>query len=511
MRDGRLTRFTVHEGLPDNSLSRLLDDGRGRLWLSTNRGVVVVARSEIAEMLAGTRRRLTPVNLGTERGVPEANFGSPAGFADRLGQMWFGTIEGIVRIDASRFPFNPLAPAVRVDGVLADDRPLPLAPVVLIPAGTGRVRLDFSAMALRYPERMQFRFRVEGIDREWVDVGEQRFATFTPGSPGQHRFLLQARNEDGVWNSTPIVLELKVLPAWWQTGTTRLVAIVAVLLLAGGLYRLRVGALERRLDARVRTLEEQRRAEEQTATLRRQIEHVSRVTLAGELAAGLAHEVNQPLTAIVADAEAAQHLVETGDSTSPDLAEILGDIAQQGMRASEVVDGMRDFLRPGHPEMRAVDVSQLVRDMRALVRRELEDHGVQVRLHLSESLPMVLGRRVQLGQVVVNLLMNASEALAAKDGVRIVEVRTHVVGDRVEILVADNGPGLQPEVADRIFEPFVSSKPQGMGMGLAICRSIADAHRGRLTATARPEGGLVVVLSLPADDTPTVTPPPAPA
>ena len=126
LRNGRMTRLTVTEGLPDNGLSRLLDDGRGRLWLSTNRGVAVLSRAEIAEVLAGTRRVLTPVVLGAERGVQEANFGMPAGFADQSGRLWFGTIDGVVRIDASRFPFNRLAPRVRVDGVFADERPLPL-------------------------------------------------------------------------------------------------------------------------------------------------------------------------------------------------------------------------------------------------------------------------------------------------------------------------------------------------------------------------------------------------
>ena len=498
LRAGKITRLTMHEGLPDNALSRVLDDRQGRLWIATNRGLAVLQRSEVAELLAGRRRTLTPVVMGPERGVPEANFGMPAGFADARGRLWFGTIDGVVRVDASRFPFNRQAPVVRLDSVLADDTPLPLAPIVDIPAGTARVQLNFGARAVRYPERMRFRFRIDGIDRDWVDVGARRFATFTPSEPGPHRFLLQARNEDGVWNTTPIVVQLVVLPSWSQTRLARFVGLASVVMLAFGLYRRHVHALEVRHAERVRVLEDRRRAEEQAAALRAQLEHVSRLALAGELTASLAHEVNQPLQAIVANAEAGQHMVEAGRASDAEFDEVLQDIVAQGLRASEVVGGLREFLRAGHPEMRSVDLSQLVHDMLPLLRREFEDHRVEVQVALADTPPAVEGRRVQLGQVVVNLLMNACEALAQVDGPRRVAIATRVVGDRVEVVVADNGPGLQPEIAERLFEPFVSTKPQGMGMGLAICRSITEAHRGRLTAGASATGGLTMVMSLPA-------------
>ena len=498
LQNGRLTRVTMRQGLPDNGLSRILDDRRGRLWLSTNRGTAVVHRAEFAEVLAGTRRALSPVVLGAERGVPEANFGMPAGFADQQGRLWFGTIDGVVRIDANRFPFNRLAPRVRIDSVLADERPLPLGGVVQIPAGTARVRLNFGAMALRYPERLRFRYRIAGIDHDWVDVGTQRFATFTPAAPGSHQFLLQARNEDGVWSPSPVAVELAVLPAWWQMPGVRLATVVTVCLIVVGLYRRRVHALEVRHRERVQALEDRRRIEEQASALRTQLEHVSRLALAGELTASLAHEVKQPLQAIVANAEVGQHMVAMGRAASDDLGEVLHDIVAQGMRASEVIGELREFLRNDHPEMSPVDLSQLVHDMLPLLRREFEDHGVQVRVILDAAAPPVEGRRVQLGQVVVNLLMNACEALALVDGPRKLAVITRVVADRVEVAVSDNGPGLQPEIADRLFEPFVTTKPKGMGMGLAICRSIVDAHRGRLTAVASPAGGVAVVMSLPA-------------
>jgi signal transduction histidine kinase/ligand-binding sensor domain-containing protein len=497
-RAGRVLRVTVDEGLPDNSLSRVLDDGRGRLWLATNRGVAVLDRAEVDQLASGARRSLTPVVFGAERGMSEANFGLPAGFAAPDGALWFGTIEGAVRIEAARFPFNAEPPAIRVDSIQADERVLPMGQLIQIPGDTARVRLNFSATGLLYPERMRFRFRIDGIDKDWVDVGSQRTATFTPAAPGRHRFLLEARNEDGVWSRQPLVVDLEVMPSWWQRGTTRLAGIAGMTLLALAFYRYRVAVIEQHHGERVRRLEEHRRSEEQATALRSQLEHVSRVALAGELAASLAHEVNQPLTAIVANAEAGQHLLAAGTAHHAELGEVLHDIVAQGMRASEVISGLRDFLRTGHPDPRPVDLSELVRDMLPLVRREFEDSGVRLDLSLAPRLPLVEGRRVQLGQVVVNLLVNACEVLAQAGGTRIVSIETRAREDRVEIIVQDNGPGLAAEVRDRLFDPFVTTKPAGMGMGLAICRSIADAHRGRLTAESRPEGGLRMTLSLPA-------------
>jgi C4-dicarboxylate-specific signal transduction histidine kinase len=136
--------------------------------------------------------------------------------------------------------------------------------------------------------------------------------------------------------------------------------------------------------------------------------------------------------------------------------------------------------------------------MLPLVRRELQDHGVTVELALEERLPPAQGSRVQLGQIVVNLIMNACEALVEQPGERRVTVATRTRGDRVELGVEDNGPGLSASVASRLFEPFVTTKPEGLGMGLAICRSIAESHGGRLSAETPLTGGFRMVLSLPA-------------
>ena len=502
LRDGRVSRITAQQGLPDNALSRLIDDGRGRIWISTNRGLAMAERDDLTAVANGDKPVFHPVLLGSERGVAEANFGSPAGFADDRGWLWFGTIEGVASLDAARFPFNPDPPVVRLESVSADDLPLPLGPTVAVPAGTGRVQLAFTTTALLYPERIRFRFRVEGVDPDWVDIGTRRFASWVPAGPGRRRFMVEARNEDGVWSATPAVVELDVRPAWWQRSAVRFLGLIAIVAAVAGAFRRRLRAVERRHAERVRVLEERRRA----AELRTQLEHVARVALAGELATGLAHEVNQPLTAIVSNAQAARRFLTRYLAQPAELEEVLADIAAQGLRASEVVQGLRGFLRGGAGAAARLDLSALVREMLPLVRRELEENHVELELALADGLAPVEGIRVQLGQIVVNLVVNACEALAQVHGPRRLSITTREQEAWVELAVRDSGPGISPEVEARLFQPFVTTKPGGMGMGLAICRSIAENHGGRLSAEAPPDGGVRIILALPAVTAVEVTP-----
>jgi signal transduction histidine kinase/streptogramin lyase len=498
LREGHVARITVAHGLPDNSISRILDDGRGRLWVSTNRGIAVAARADLEAVADGRARSVQPVVLGTERGVPEANFGSPAGFADADGHLWFGTIDGAVRLDAGAFPFNATPPAVRIEEVRAGDLAVPLGPEVRVPPLSARLRVSYAALNLLYPEQMRFRFRIDGVDADWVDAGAERSVDWSPPAPGRYRFLVEARNEDGLWSSAPAGVVLDVRPAWWQTTAFRLGAGAAGALLALAVLRRRIGAIERRHAERLGALEERRQADERVASLRLQLERSSRAALAGELAAGLAHEVRQPIGAMVNNAEAGRRNLARYLARPEELEQIFRDIVADGMRASEVVQGLRGFLGSGGGEAAPVDLSVIVREMLPLVRRELEDNRVEVDLDLAEELPPVEGARVQLGQVVVNLVVNACEALSRQNGPRRIAIATGQEDGRVELSVRDNGPGLDLSVAERVFEPFVTTKPDGLGVGLAISRSIAERHGGHLRATSPPEGGLVMALSLPA-------------
>ncbi|MEZ5317821.1 MAG: two-component regulator propeller domain-containing protein [Vicinamibacterales bacterium] len=499
LRAGRVARLTVDQGLPDNAISRLLVDRSGRLWISTNRGIAIVDRDRLEAVADGRERSLSPVVLGVDRGVPEANFGSPAGFADANGRLWFGTIDGVVVLDATRFPEDTTPLPAHIEAVRADDRALALDPVVRVPPLTARVRVAFTAFDLHHAEQVRFRFRFEGSDPDWIDAGGARYVDWTPPSPGRYRFLVEARNRDGVWSRSPTSLVIDVLPAWWQTTLARAAAVLGLLLVGTIVVRRRLSAIEGRHAARVRALEDQRRAEERLVSMRAQLERVSRAALAGELTASIAHEVGQPVGAIVNNAEAGRRHLDEYLRRPDDLRHLLGDIVDDAMRASEVIKGLRGFLQPRGADAAPIDLSDVVEEALPLVRREIQDHHALVELTLASDLPPVEGLRVQLSQIVVNLVVNACEALSHVEHERRIRISTVRAGDRVELAVCDNGPGVDPAVAPRLFDPFVTTKPGGLGVGLAVCRSIAERHGGRLTAAAGPDGtGACLTLSLPA-------------
>jgi signal transduction histidine kinase len=218
--------------------------------------------------------------------------------------------------------------------------------------------------------------------------------------------------------------------------------------------------------------------------LRLEIAHASRVSMIGHLASALAHEINQPLGAILRNAEAAELFMQ---NESPDLDEIraiLADIRKEAQRAGTVIDRIRSQLRHQEIEMRSLDVAELVYDIVALTRTDARVRHVTLEIDVPAALPSVCGDRVQIQQVLLNLIRNGMDALdGLPDGQRCVTVRaTREGADVIEISVSDTGHGIPSDKVEKIFEPFFTTKTQGMGIGLAISRTIIETHGGRLWA-----------------------------
>lgn len=248
----------------------------------------------------------------------------------------------------------------------------------------------------------------------------------------------------------------------------------------------------------VRDITERKRAEHDLLQRSNELAHLTRVSAVAQLASSLAHELNQPLGAILRNAEAAELLLA---DPSPDLDEvraILADIHSDDHRAGEVIDRLRAFMRRGETERRRLDVGLLAGEGIALVHPDADRRGVRLALKAQHGLPLVHGDRVQLQQVLLNLLLNALDALSGRPpGKGSVTVRVSLVGTAVEVRVSDDGPGIPANGLTHVFEPFFTSKPNGLGMGLPIARGIVEAHGGQLWATNNPEGGATFVFSLP--------------
>jgi signal transduction histidine kinase len=242
-----------------------------------------------------------------------------------------------------------------------------------------------------------------------------------------------------------------------------------------------------------------REAHAETEKLRAELAHVGRVSVMGELSASLAHELKQPLTAIVANALALRRMVVRADPNHPEILAALDDIAGEGRRAAEVIRRLRALFRHEPSERRLLDLNELIAGVATLVRGEVERHRVTLTLELEPSLPAVQGDAIQLQQVVLNLLMNACEALgAADDSPRQLTVTTASPEPAlVKLSVRDTGIGIKDQEAERMFAPFVTSKPEGLGMGLAISRSIVEAHGGHIWALRNDDRGITIHVVIP--------------
>ena len=243
---------------------------------------------------------------------------------------------------------------------------------------------------------------------------------------------------------------------------------------------------------------ERKGAENALLAAQAELAHASRVATLGELTASIAHEVNQPLAAIVTNGEAARRWLRR---EVPDLGEVSSALTraiEEGKRASAIVSRIRSFLTKGPLRRDPLQLSELIQDAMILVERELAKSRVVLEVRADQNLPDVIGDRVQLQQVLVNLLVNGAQAMAGQDGPRRMTIRAAAErADRVAVVVEDTGPGIVEADMERLFQPFYTTKQQGMGMGLAICRSTIEAHGGRLTVASRPGEGARFTFTLP--------------
>jgi len=243
---------------------------------------------------------------------------------------------------------------------------------------------------------------------------------------------------------------------------------------------------------------DRKHAEQEARQIRDELAHAGRIATMGEMAAALAHELNQPLTAILSNAQAATRFLSAPDPDLAEVRDILQDIADDDTRAGEVIRRIRSLVKKDPADLRPLDLNTIVKDVIGLLHSDAVIRGIVVVHELERDLPEVKGDRIQLQQVVVNLLLNAFDAM--RDGLardRSVIVRSRRADSEVLVTISDRGPGILPEEMDRLFEPFRSTKPGGLGMGLSISRSIVASHGGRMWAENNSTRGATFGFSLP--------------
>jgi signal transduction histidine kinase/ligand-binding sensor domain-containing protein len=497
IKDGRVTTLSRRNGLPCDPVLWMLRDDDRAYWLYTSCGLFRLSPADMQAWIANPGHSVGFRAYDAAEGLrilPDYPAGGalPRAVKGRDGRIWFAAFDGLSVIDPRRLPSNTLPPPVRVEQVTADDKTYDTGHGLRLPPLTRHVVIDYTALSFVAPERMRFRYKLEGLDRTWREVINKREAEYTNLPPGDYRFQVIAANNSGVWNTRGATLNFSIAPAYWQTKWFLALCAAAFTLLLSALYW-----LHERQVAREAAREEA--AECRQRELQAELTHANRLVTMGQLAASISHEIRQPITSLMTSSAAGRRWADQGDLD--EVRRTFDTMRKAAVRATEIIDGLRVLAKKAPPRMVEFDMNEAIREVMVLTRGEAAKTGVAIDLQLVDDLPRVRGDRVQLQQVILNLVVNAIEAMGGmRDGPRDLLVRTaRAEPAGVSVLVQDSGPGLDAESASRIFEFFYTTKSQGLGMGLSICRSIVEAHGGTLTFTPSTRRGAAFQFTLPGD------------
>ncbi|NPC84743.1 PAS domain S-box protein, partial [Pyxidicoccus fallax] len=642
-------------GLPANNLLSVVDDGRGRLWMGSNRGIFRVDKAELTKFFAGEVKRVQAVTYGRSEGLRSVecnSYSNASSLRTRSGDVWFPTVMGAVRIPSASEPRARTPPPLHISQVLSRGQPVSMDDNGL-PPGVLDVELRWAALTFVAPEKVRYRYRLEGFDPGWMEAGNRREAFYTNLPPGEYRFRVQAESADRRWGPVETGVVLVRPPRFFEAPGFLLTVGLVVAGGALGTYRWRVGRLRRRalelserVEARTRELatanaelkaaldtsaeaesslrrlierlpvaitifhddravyaneaslkllgyerfeemsgqsmaahmpEEERELwnERRDAVLRGELlpERLTRIirrdgSLAlaevcgvrlrfggreaavsvardvtearrmeerlrladrmsgvGTLAAGVAHEINNPLSYVIGNQqfvlerlepvleEAKGEVTQVQVSFLQSIAEALRDASEGAGRVRHIVRDLKTFSRGDEETTQPLDVRRVLESAVSICHNEVR-HRARIRLSLGD-VPRVVANEARLGQVFVNLLVNAAQAIPDGHAERH-EIALSTFTDaqgRAVVEVSDTGSGIAPEHLKRIFDPFFTTKPVGVGtgLGLSICHGIISVLGGdiqvesklgkgtrfRVVLPAAPEGAEEVALMSP--------------
>jgi signal transduction histidine kinase len=481
------------DGSAFGGVSGIVANPEDGLWFSENRGIIHIPEAQLRQLGSV---KVEFESFGLLDGLTaqlRGHLASPSAVQTTDGIIWFATTTGVAWINPRRIVRNTVPPPVLIESVIADGRKYIHSTSLRLPPRTANLQIAYTATSLTVPERVRFRYKLEGQDKEWQDAGTRREAFYTNLDPGPYQFRVIACNNDGVWNEAGTVLHFDVLPAFYQTITFRILCGLALIAALWVLYRLRVRGIEQRHL-------ERNRAEEALRQARAELAHINRVSTMGELTASLAHEIKQPIGAAVTNAEVCLRLIDRREPDLPEAREAALEMIKDARRAADIIEHVRSLFRKDSSSQEIVDVNEVIREMVVILQKEADRHSVRMSTDLSDGLTKVMADRVQLQQVLMNLMLNGMEAM--RDATGELSIKSQCGKDgQVMISVSDTGVGLPTENTDQIFNAFFTTKSQGTGLGLAITRSIVESHGGRIWATANSGPGATFRFTLPIRET----------
>ncbi len=510
--DGKnFSNYSSKDGLFSDGIFGIQEDGQGNLWMTSNKGLFRVSKQQIQEFDAGRRERLECVSYGLADGMRSFECdGStqPCTWKTRDGSLWFATTRGAVILRPGPIPRNTVPPPVVIESVFSDGKAVDLSVPAIFPAGAKEIEFRYTAPSLLSPDKVRFRYTLEGYQSQWVDVerGRDRLASFNNLGPGAYTFRVTAANSDGVWNEEGAAWRFRIHSHFYQTPWFLILAMVAAMTLVVAGYRWRMRLFARR-ERELALLVEERTRELEEARL--QAEGSNRAKT--EFLSNMSHELRTPMTAIIGFSEVLED--QFFGPLTPKQREHIGNILSSARHLLSLINDILDLAKveAGRMELEPNQFApqNLLISAMTMVRERAHKQGISLDLSPGAGSDWVVeADERKIKQVLFNLLSNAVKFTPKGKSVRIGARITapHPRGDgkpRLVLWVEDQGIGISPEDLPRLFKPFVqlesayTKRFEGTGLGLALTRKLVELHGGLIRVESELGVGSTFTVEIP--------------